>query len=173
MKTDFETLLQPIYPELMRYARSIAGSKADGDDLLQDGLIKAWNSFSRLKEREKFKYWVLQIIRNSYRSKARQKWYKVFLPIDEAEQLYSEENLPFEEKEIVRQALRMIPFKQRESIILYEVLGMKVEEIARIQKVSNSAVKSRLSRGRSQLRKCYESLNDGGNGNEREFAHAG
>jgi RNA polymerase sigma-70 factor (ECF subfamily) len=45
---------------------------------------------------------------------------------------------------------------QREAVVLFEVDGYSIEEIAAMQRVSVSAVKSRLVRGRERLRRYYE-----------------
>jgi predicted RNA polymerase sigma factor len=45
--------------------------------------------------------------------------------------------------------------EQREAIVLFEVEGFRIEEIAAIQKASIPAVKSRLVRGRDNLRRYY------------------
>ena len=50
-------------------------------------------------------------------------------------------------------ALAMLPKKQREAIVMSEITGLKLEEVAAIQGSSLSAVKSRVSRGRKKLAK--------------------
>jgi len=45
---------------------------------------------------------------------------------------------------------------QREAVVLHEIEGFSVEEIAEMQGVTLSAVKSRLTRGREKLRRYYE-----------------
>jgi RNA polymerase sigma-70 factor (ECF subfamily) len=51
--------------------------------------------------------------------------------------------------------LAALPVEQRETIVLHEIEGWKVDEIAAMHGVSESAVKSRLSRGRDRLRAFY------------------
>ena len=53
-------------------------------------------------------------------------------------------------------ALAALPAVQREAVVLFELEGYPVEEIAALQGVSASAVKSRLARGRARLRRTYE-----------------
>jgi predicted DNA-binding protein YlxM (UPF0122 family) len=43
-------------------------------------------------------------------------------------------------------------------VVLFEIEGFSIEEIAAMQEVSISAVKSRLARGRDRLRRHYEKL---------------
>lgn len=170
---NFETLLRPVYPDLVRYARAMTGSRADGDDLLQDVVIKAWKSFPKLRDKDRFYPWMLQILRNTFRSNLRRNWLRNWLPLDHADILAAESGLAYEEKELVRLALQALPVKQREAVVLYEVLGNTVEEIATIQNVSLSAAKSRLSRGRLKLREQYHALNGTGNDHEQIIARTG
>ena len=52
---------------------------------------------------------------------------------------------------MLHKALAMLPEEQRECIILFEISGFPIKEIMLIQKVSESAVKQRLKRGRDKL----------------------
>jgi DNA-directed RNA polymerase specialized sigma24 family protein len=59
-------------------------------------------------------------------------------------------------------ALQTLPPIQREAVILFEVVGLSIAEITQVQHAGESAVKSRLSRGRQRLRRAYLRLNDQG-----------
>jgi len=155
---NFEQLLKANYNDAVRFSRSLAGSKANGDDLLQEALIRAWKGFPRLKDAASFKSWLLKIISNTHRSMCRRWWIKHIVGLDAALDIPHPTALPYEEKELVRLAMRGVPRAQREALILFEVLGMKVAEVAAHQKVSQSAVKSRLARGRAKLKTRYETL---------------
>jgi hypothetical protein len=52
-------------------------------------------------------------------------------------------------------ALAQLPRVQREAIVLHDIQGFTVDEIAAMQVATASAVKSRLSRGRERLRRFY------------------
>ena len=62
-------------------------------------------------------------------------------------------------------ALGTLPPVQREAVVLHTIESFSVEEIASIQGVSVSAVKSRLARGRKRLRRYYERRGYVGAGN--------
>ncbi len=49
------------------------------------------------------------------------------------------------------EALSKLPEHQKESIILYEIIGFSVKEIAELHETGESAVKQRLARGRQKL----------------------
>jgi len=53
-----------------------------------------------------------------------------------------------------------------------QVLGMSIEEIARLQGVTTSGVKSRLARGRAKLRDAYEALTGEEGNHAVEFVKA-
>lgn len=56
-----------------------------------------------------------------------------------------------DEKEILYHALSQLPAEQKEAIILFEIAGFSIREIAEIQSAGESAVKQRLARGRNKL----------------------
>src|SRR5204862_181718 len=55
----------------------------------------------------------------------------------------------------VARALAGLRPEQREAIVLHDIEGFSVEEVAEMQRVTLSAVKSRLTRGREKLRRFY------------------
>ena len=72
-------------------------------------------------------------------------------------------------------ALATLPAEQREAIVLHELEGFSVDEVAEMQHASASAVKSRLSRGRERLRHYYQRLGriETVGGREHRFAVQG
>jgi RNA polymerase sigma-70 factor (ECF subfamily) len=160
--STFETSLQNCYQEMVRFARSLTRSPMAADDLLQDSLIRAWRGRKRIEDPDKFRVWLFTIIRNTFRSQRRRHWWKRMTGLEAATLLPAETGLPYEEKELVRMALQTLPPIQREAVILFEVVGLSIAEITQVQHAGESAVKSRLSRGRQRLRRAYLRLNDQG-----------
>jgi len=156
---NFEDALGRYWDDFVRYSRALAGSRDNGDDLLQESLVRAWRGYEKLDNHDSFKQWVIRIISNTYKSQIRLAWVKRLVGIETLDTEPTSVELPYEEKELVRIAMQNLPAKQREALILFEVLSMSVIEIAEIQKVTLSAVKSRLARGREKLQKSYFELN--------------
>ena len=157
---DFEDRLKSCYEELVRYAWALAGSKPDGDDLLQESLLRAWKAHTKLRQPDRFKHWLIKIISNTHRSLNRRRWLKRMVGLDAVSELSSAAGISFEEKELVRFALGKVPLAQREALVLFEILEWNIKEIAEHQKVTLSAVKSRLARGRMKLKEEYEQLDN-------------
>jgi len=73
-------------------------------------------------------------------------------PIGEDGTVWDEER---RRAERAARALANLDAEQREAVVLHEIEGFSVEEIAEMQGVTSSAVKSRLARGREKLRRFY------------------
>jgi RNA polymerase sigma-70 factor (ECF subfamily) len=157
-------LVAPVHDRAAMTARRLTGSNHDGDDLLQESLLRAFDALPSLRDESRFAAWFYTILLSVHRNRSRRSFWKRFLPSDagldagwepagDDGQRWEDER---HEAERVSRALAGLPAEQREAVVLFELDGMSVEEIATLQDVSVSAVKSRLSRGRARLRRTYE-----------------
>jgi RNA polymerase sigma-70 factor, ECF subfamily len=162
---DLLALLDPVHGEAVLFARRIARSTADGDDLFQEALVRAALKLGGLREPARFRPWFHQVIVSVHRSHARRGFWRRLISSEAPEaarqvaaQIGEDGARAAEERagaESAARALAVLPPAQREAIVLFELQELSVEEIAEIQKSSVSAVKSRLSRGRERLRHHY------------------
>ena len=153
-------LLGPIHEAAARTARRL--DAGDGDDLLQEAVLRAHDRLDSLRDETRFRSWFFAVLLSIHRSRYRRAFWRRFLPIGEAFVEGREAAVDPEHGEDewwrarrAAQALSRIPSVQREAIVLHDVEGFSVEEVAAMQGVSESAVKSRLSRGRDRLRRWY------------------
>jgi len=121
-------------------------------------------NFGRLNDTEKFKSWFFKIITNCYFDTFRKSIWKKFQPVEKIEpgskipEVFDISQIN-EDRILLTLALSRITDKERAAILLYEIAGFSIEEIAQIQnEKSISAVKSRLSRTRQKLRDIIESV---------------
>ncbi len=167
----FTLLLKPHYNDALKYSRALcAGWQAyEAEDVLQQSFLLALENFGSLKDESKFRSWFFKIITTTFYSSIRKHFWKKFLPMDDN---YSYiENMPdvydraeqSENRIVLNKALSRLGKKERAALLLFEIAGFSIEEISAIQgEKSLSAVKSRLSRARSRLRKLVEE-------NEKKF----
>src|SRR5262245_9924532 len=156
-------LLGPFHEQARATARRLCRSSQDGDDLFHEALLRAGRSLAGLREKERFRAWFYAVMLSVHRERARRSLWRRFLRLDD---LLPEEEPPDERAanddhlaaRRAADALAGLPAVMREAIVLYEVDGFSVEEVASMQGVSRSAVKSRLARGRERLRRRYERL---------------
>ena len=156
-------LLLPVHDQALVTARRLSRSVADGDDLYQDAVIRAFEKLDTLREPSKFAAWFYTTLLNAHRSRCRRRFWKRFLALEELpphQDPVGEDGRawPGEMARAARaaRALQALGAGEREAVVLFELEGYSIEEIARMQRASVPAVKSRLVRGRDKLRRFYE-----------------
>lgn len=151
-------LLEPFHEQAQATARRLSRSVHDGDDLYQEALLRAFDRLPGLRDETRFRSWFYAILLNRHRNRSRGAFWRRFLPWNEAFPKGEELSAPSESREEGRaiEALAKLPDEQREAIVLFEMDGYSLEEVARLTGASIPAVKSRLVRGRERLRRHYE-----------------
>ena len=148
-------LLEPLHAELRACARRLCRSSADGDDLFQEAALRALGKIDMLESEEAFRAWFYRVLLSVHRNRVKRSFWSRLVPIDDREPA-AEMTGDVGGAERIRLALASLPVEQREAIVLHDIQEMSVEQIADVQGVSESAVKSRLARGRRQLRSIYK-----------------
>lgn len=128
-------------------------SRHEAEDLFSETVLQAFEGFYRIRDVQAFQSYLFTIASRIHR---RQRWRKLmFVEWDDtsAEALPHADPLPDAnvDAEILRAALQKLPERQREAVVLFEILGWSLEEIRVVQGGSLSGVKTRLSRGRQSL----------------------
>jgi RNA polymerase sigma factor (sigma-70 family) len=157
-RRDFLALVAEIRPELHRYCARMTGSIADGEDVVQDTLARAYYELSALKHVPALRAWLFRIAHNRALDFLRRSDRRTSEPLETLEQVADEENGSADEALMREQAihtaisrfLELTPV-QRSCVILKDVLGHSLEDIAQLLGLSTSAVKAALHRGRSRL----------------------
>ncbi len=157
-KDEFELRLKALRPRLHRYCARMTGSTVTGEDVLQDALIKALHARAEGTEVDHFEAWLYRIAHNTSLDFLRDRSRHSLVPlIDEVEAA------PLPEGCVVSisfQTFLRLPELQRCAVILKDVLGHSVEEIAGIAGCSAAAAKSALQRGRVALRQLAKTADD-------------
>lgn len=162
-------LMAPLSDAAARTARRLCRSADEGDDLMQETILRAFEKLPSLRDETCFRAWFYAVLLSIHRSRSRRAFWKRFLAFGEGPDAMNgpvgEDGLAREEErmraERASRALATLPAAQREAVVLFDVDGMSLEEVAAAQRVSVSAVKSRLARGRARLRRHYERLGFG------------
>ncbi|MBV1878785.1 MAG: sigma-70 family RNA polymerase sigma factor [Pseudomonadales bacterium] len=149
----YENLVNAYNSWLYRYAYWLCGEKATSEDLVQETYLRAWRFLDSLKDEKAAKSWLTTILR---RENARR--------FERKQLAYSEielDSLPSEREDFdtrpevlaLRNALRLLPKKYREPLVLQVLEGFSLEEIANIFDLPRNTVATRLHRARQKLRK--------------------
>ena len=130
----------------------ILGNKADCEDAMSEAILRAFESRGKLKKRESFRAWFLQILRReAYDTLRRRKRLTLVeeLPEREAPDPDSAGRLD------LAAALQELTEDQRTALLLQQE-GYELSEIGAILDVPVGTVKSRLSRAKNTLRTILE-----------------
>ena len=161
-RSEFLALVAEVRPELHRYCARMTGSVADGEDVVQDTLARAYYELSELKEVPPLRPWLFRIAHNRAIDFLRRYERRMGEPLD-APELAADDG-PDPEAALARdQAVRAAVSRflelapaQRSCVILKDVLDYSLDEIAALLELSTFAVKAALHRGRTRLRELAE-----------------
>ena len=160
---DIERLLVAMRPRLHRYCARMVGSVIDGEDVLQDALIKAVEAQAAAGAIGNPEGWLFRIAQT-------RRWIscagatgrrrcggsaEVDMMVDQLDAVAS--------RQIAAASLRTfmrLPVAQRASVILMDVLGCSLKEICEVMDCSLPAAKAALHRGRTQLREIADEPED-------------
>jgi RNA polymerase sigma-70 factor, ECF subfamily len=146
-----------------RLAYRLTGNQHDAEDLTQEVFVRVFRSLSTYTPGT-FEGWLHRITTNLFLDMVRRKQRIRFdqLGEDAAERLASREPSPqqvFQDTHFdadVQQALDTLAPEFRAAVVLCDIEGLSYEEIAATLGVKLGTVRSRIHRGRSQLRKALQ-----------------
>ena len=162
----FEKLFLKYQSKVYNFTLRMVQNREDAEELTQESFAKAYVSIKGLKENDAFKGWLMRIAVNTIRDKIKSGREKNWLcseiktgsdedkrknEIPDSSWNGEKEVLDKELKQITIDALSSLAGIHREVILLHHFESMRVEEIAKILKLSEGTVKSRLARGRELL----------------------
>jgi RNA polymerase sigma-70 factor, ECF subfamily len=153
-QAEFEALITDIRPALHRYVARMIGSAVDAEDVVQEALVKAYDSLSLLTSRSNVRGWLFRIAHNKAIDQLRRDHDQPVELLDEYP-MTEEPDQPLEEKELAALALSLflkLAPRQRSCLILKDVLGYSLAEISELLNATVPEIKAALHRGRTRLR---------------------
>ena len=133
---------------------ALSKSEDDAKDLMGNTLEIAFKKFETLKDRTKFKYFIFGIA-SRITNNERRKWSnKIFVSDANLNKQIStiQDSDQSADYYFLHQALQQLKQSNREAIVLFELEGFSIKEIAEIQNTNENTIKTRLSRGRAELK---------------------
>jgi RNA polymerase sigma-70 factor (ECF subfamily) len=146
-KSEFTERILEAEPTLYHISRSILRNDCDCADAVQEALLKAYCSLPKLREPQYFKTWVCRIlIRECYKIANSR---KRLVPLEEA----ANYEAVCENRDIgLYDAIMRLSSKHRLAVTLHYVEGFSIAEVAKMLKIPQGTVKSRLSKARAELK---------------------
>lgn len=165
-KELYKIIVRKYNPYLYKIGRSYNFSHEDTQDLMQDTFIDSYKSLDQFKGASRFKTWMVRIMLNNCYKKAQKSSFK-----HEVIKEVSEQSIPLfcneynqtdkivgkhELSSIIESALSKIPYDYRIVFSLREINELNVSETANMLSISESNVKTRLSRANKMLREVIQ-----------------
>jgi RNA polymerase sigma-70 factor (ECF subfamily) len=158
----FLELLRPAHNRLESFAYAMTRDADEAKDLVSETLLRAYEHFDEIRNPSAFTGYLLTI---ASRLQKRRRWrHRIFeaFDINRTESIADTASLPDARVDVdtLYRALAQLPEAQRETVVLFEISGLSLDEIQGIQGGSLSGVKSRLVRGRERLRQLLGDADD-------------
>jgi RNA polymerase sigma factor (sigma-70 family) len=165
-RVRFEAQVMPHLDAAYRFARWLARTADDADDLVQDAILRAYRGFDGLRG-SNVKAWLLTIVRNCHATSLKQRQRSSLTPLpdeDDAQDgfaLIAEgpgpevATLQADERRSLDRVMQSLPHEYREILILREIEDMDYRQIAHVTGVPMGTVMSRLARARAALKKLW------------------
>jgi RNA polymerase sigma-70 factor, ECF subfamily len=160
---DLDRLLSAMRPRLHRYCARMVGSVIDGEDVLQDALVKAVEAFPAGAPLRHPEGWLFRIAHNTALDFLRRRNRQAAIFSEAEVDMVADELDAVTSRQIANASLRTfmrLPETQRAACILSDVLGCSLQEVCDIMDSSLPAVKASLHRGREKLREWAREPDD-------------
>lgn len=153
--------LTPILPNLERFARALVRRRANAvetteaaRDLVAETIAQGFESFDTVRRPEALLSFCFTIATRLYgREQEKSRRFTTFDAVSHEGESNNDEPSNDTDVSLLYAALDTLPEKQREAVIMFEILGFSMKEIHEVQGGTLIAVKVRISRGRDALKK--------------------
>lgn len=154
-RAEFEALLGEAVPLAYRVARAVLRNSADAEDVAQEALLRAYRRWDRLRDRARFRAWLVRIafrlaldrVRSAKRRTVRETLWSETAPPPSTEDIARESELHGR----LQAALAELPDKFRLALLLSAMEGHTMEEVAALLGLPLGTVKSRIFVARKRL----------------------
>jgi RNA polymerase sigma-70 factor (ECF subfamily) len=177
LKLSFEELFDRYHGMVLRLVHRILADREEALDVTQEVFLTVYRKMNSFRGESSIKTWIYRIALN--RASNRCRWWSRIrrcgtISLDQhlnrdgecsgsaagrlraSDPSPEEHLLAQEEQEQIQRLLLRLPLHQRSAVIMRDIEGMSYVEIAAVQEVSCGTVKSRLARGREELRRLFE-----------------
>lgn len=148
---SFEQVYRHYYSGLVGQLFLITANRAEAEEAVQEAFARLWARWPDLQHYDNHEAWARRVAINVAISRWRQRVHYV--------RLHGTEDSAAQPGLIsgdLVEALRALPAKQRQALVLYHVVGLSVAEVAADMSARPGTVKSWLSRGRAALERLLE-----------------
>lgn len=157
----FEELVEATHRQVYTLAYRLVGDRGEAEDVAQEAYLRVYRSLGGFREEARFETWLYRIVTNAAMSHLRKRGrFGELLVEDREPQAEADGPLPESalDRVVLRKALEQLPLGLRTVMVLREVYGLPIADIAEEMELSEGAVKVRLHRARRKLKGVLHEL---------------
>ena len=136
---DFDNIYEEYFDSVYYKVLSVVKNDDDAEDICQETFISVYKNLSKFREESNIYTWIYRIAINKTYDFFKKR--KLEFEIND-DVLSLPEDINFDTKVILEEKLKLISEKEREIVILKDIYGYKLKEIAEIKNMNLSTVKS-------------------------------
>lgn len=136
---DFDNIYEEYFDRVYYKVLSVVKNDDDAEDICQETFISVYKNLSKFREESNIYTWIYRIAINKTYDFFKKR--KIEFEIND-DVLSLPEDVNFDTKVILQEKLKLISDKEREIIILKDIYGYKLKEIAEMKNMNLSTVKS-------------------------------
>ena len=136
---DFDNIYEEYFDRVYYKVLSVVKNDDDAEDICQETFISVYKNLSKFREESNIYTWIYRIAINKTYDFFKKR--KLEFEIND-EVLSLPEDINFDTKVILEEKLKLISEKEREIVILKDIYGYKLKEIAEMKDMNLSTVKS-------------------------------
>ncbi|MBF1202209.1 MAG: RNA polymerase sigma factor [Fusobacterium periodonticum] len=136
---DFDNIYEEYFDRVYYKVLSVVKNDDDAEDICQETFISVYKNLSKFREESNIYTWIYRIAINKTYDFFKKR--KVEFEIND-DVLSLPEDVNFDTKVILQEKLKLISEKEREIVILKDIYGYKLKEIAEMKDMNLSTVKS-------------------------------
>lgn len=156
-RAAFDDFVSP-HLAVMRRAAVVAYPSGDPDEVVQDALVRAWQRWSTYRpERGSPRTWLVAITSDRARRARIRTRPLVLVELDVAD---ADQSPAWTDGLDLRAAVRALPARQREAVLLHYYVGLPIAEVAQLMRCAEGTVKSTLSDARANLAQALGDTDD-------------
>lgn len=147
-------LYEQCHKQLNAYCIALTNNRDDASDLMSATIEIAFTKFERLKVEDKFKYFLFGIASRITNNERRKMSTKIFVAAEALLYIKDQQHTAeiTADYYYLHKALQKLNTEMRDAIVLFELQGFSIKEIAEIQNTNDNTIKTRLLRGREKLK---------------------
>lgn len=155
---EYERFVREHERPVLNYLWRMTGDEQAAYDLTQETFLRAWRHFATVRGYERPRAWLFHVATNLALTHARRATVRAGREVvldEDRDPAASDPAWRLAERDLVRETLLRLPPQRRAALVLREVYGLPLAEVARALGVRAPAARMALHRGRVQFRALY------------------